>query len=343
MRNPNGYGSVYKLSGNRRRPWAVRITAGWERDKDNPDALGKQQYKMLGYYKTRPEAVLALAEYNNDPYDLDSNKITFEELFERWKKQEYPVLSYDAKKTYNSAYRHCDSLKQMKFRQIRPTHLQKAVEDCPKGYATKKKMRFLFGKLYKYAISNDLATKNYAPFVQLGKVTKEKRVIFTKNEILEIKELAKEDEFYELVLILLYTGMRITELLTLERKNVYLDEKYAIGGIKTEAGIDRIIPLHEVVIPLLAKRIDPDKKYVVRGVINSSLPYATFNKDWRKRPLLAKHKTHDTRHTFISMLHSADVQEITIKMIVGHAQKDVTGQVYVHKMLPELLDAVNKI
>ena len=85
MRNPNGYGSFYKLSGNRRRPWAVRITTGWERDKNNPDSLGKQKYKILGYYKTRPEAVLALAEYNNEPYDLDSNKITFEELFEKWK------------------------------------------------------------------------------------------------------------------------------------------------------------------------------------------------------------------------------------------------------------------
>ena len=28
MKLPNGYGSVYKLSGNRRKPWAARVTAG---------------------------------------------------------------------------------------------------------------------------------------------------------------------------------------------------------------------------------------------------------------------------------------------------------------------------
>lgn len=30
MRLPNGYGSVYKLSGNRRNPYAARITIDWE-------------------------------------------------------------------------------------------------------------------------------------------------------------------------------------------------------------------------------------------------------------------------------------------------------------------------
>lgn len=343
LKNANGYGSVFKLSGNRRRPWVARITVGWERDAENPDSMGKQKFKVLGYYKTRPDAVRALAEYNNEPYDLDANKITFEELFERWKENEYPVLSYDAKKTYNSAYLHCDSLKRLRFREIKPTHLQAAVQSCPKGFATKKKMKFLFGKLYKFAIDNDLASKNYASSVQLGKATKEKRIIFTKNELAEIKALAAEDDFYELVLILLYTGMRIKELLLLETKNVFLAERYAIGGLKTEAGTDRLIPLHDVVVPLLAKRIEPGQKYVLKGKVNPSMPYVTFNKEWRKRPLLAAHKTHDTRHTFISMLHSADIQEITIKLIVGHAQKDVTGQVYVHKALPELLEAVSKI
>ena len=38
MRNPNGYGSVVKLSGKRRKPFAVRITIGWDNN-------GKQKYK----------------------------------------------------------------------------------------------------------------------------------------------------------------------------------------------------------------------------------------------------------------------------------------------------------
>ena len=336
IKNPNGYGSVYKLSGNRRKPWAVRLTVG-----RSPE--GKQIYKMLGYYKTRKDANIALADYNHEPYNLDANNITFIELFEKWKAAEYPHFSHDSIKMYNSAIIHCESLYKMRFNAIRTNHLQAAVDACPRGFATKKKMRFLFGKLYQYAMSNDLSTKSYSQFVKVGTKETDERVIFTKHEVLEMFELAKHDEYYELVLILLYTGMRIRELLTLERKNVFIHDKYAIGGLKTKAGKNRIIPLHNSILPLVAKRMEHSGKYLVKGKVNEEMPYTSFNKEWRKRPLLSGHKTHDTRHTLISNLHSAEVPEITIKLIVGHAQKDVTGQVYIHKMLPELLEAINRL
>ena len=32
MKNPNGYGSVFKLTGNRRKPWCARVTVGWTDD-----------------------------------------------------------------------------------------------------------------------------------------------------------------------------------------------------------------------------------------------------------------------------------------------------------------------
>ena len=79
MKLPNGYGSVYKLPGNRRKPWAVRITVSRKEDKD-----GKihWKYKYLGYYETQSEALVALAHYNENPYDMDANKTTFAEVFE---------------------------------------------------------------------------------------------------------------------------------------------------------------------------------------------------------------------------------------------------------------------
>ena len=63
MRLPNGYGSVYKLSGNRRKPYIARRTIGWD---DN----GKQLYANIGYYRTRAEALQALAAFNDNPYDF---------------------------------------------------------------------------------------------------------------------------------------------------------------------------------------------------------------------------------------------------------------------------------
>ena len=67
MRLPNGYGGVVKLSGNRRRPYAARITTGWHIN----DITGKriQNYQILGYAPTRSEALQILARYNNYPID----------------------------------------------------------------------------------------------------------------------------------------------------------------------------------------------------------------------------------------------------------------------------------
>ena len=67
MRNPNGYGSAVKLSGNRRNPYAARKTKGW-------DDRGYPIYDTIGYYPTREAGMIALAEYNRNPYDINAAK-----------------------------------------------------------------------------------------------------------------------------------------------------------------------------------------------------------------------------------------------------------------------------
>lgn len=56
-----------------------------------------------------------------------------------------------------------------------------------------------------------------------------------------------------------------------------------------------------------------------------------------------EHRPHDTRHTCISLLTSAGVDERVIKKIVGHKGQGVTETVYTHFEIDKLLDAINKI
>ena len=79
MKLPNKYGSVYKLSGKRRKPWAVRKTVGWKQISEKMRSY--PIYEFIGYYATRTEALQALADYNENPYDLHFNTITFEEVY----------------------------------------------------------------------------------------------------------------------------------------------------------------------------------------------------------------------------------------------------------------------
>lgn len=97
MKNPNGYGSVFKLGGNRRRPWCARVTIGWTDE-------GKQKYKNIRYYEEREEAMIVLAQYNCDPYDLDNNRITFAEIYEKWSEEKFPKLSHSVIKSYKTAF-----------------------------------------------------------------------------------------------------------------------------------------------------------------------------------------------------------------------------------------------
>jgi hypothetical protein len=74
MRNPNGFGNVSKLSGNRRKPWRVRKTDGWE----IVNGTVKQKFINIGCYETQAEALLALAKYNESPYNMEKSKITLQ-------------------------------------------------------------------------------------------------------------------------------------------------------------------------------------------------------------------------------------------------------------------------
>ena len=58
MKLPNGYGSVYKLSGNRRNPWVACVTIGYNKETRN------QERRVIGYFPNKPKALNALADYN---------------------------------------------------------------------------------------------------------------------------------------------------------------------------------------------------------------------------------------------------------------------------------------
>ena len=78
-RRPNGSGTVVKLSGKRKKPFQVRVNT-------RLDDRGYPVYDVLGNYPDRVAANIALAEYNKSPYDVNSRKQTFEQIFANWYK-----------------------------------------------------------------------------------------------------------------------------------------------------------------------------------------------------------------------------------------------------------------
>lgn len=103
MKLPNGYGSVKKLSGNRRRPYMVKITTGWEIDPVTEKK--KQKYAVIGYAETKKEGLQMLAEYHQNPFDANASRTTFQDIYDLWSKEKYPTISKSNVNGYTASYR----------------------------------------------------------------------------------------------------------------------------------------------------------------------------------------------------------------------------------------------
>lgn len=345
MKNPNGYGSVIKLSGKRRRPYMARVTVGFDINIETGKAI--QKYKPIGYYKSRPEAMIALAEYNKDPYDIDAKKITFAEIYKRWKKEKFKGNEEGSSfRGYRSAYDRSEPLYNMIFIDVRKTHMQTIIDNMDLSHSAKRMNKTLYKQLYKFANENDITDKNYADYVTIEKNDDESdREPFLDSEIKKMQDNLNEHKDIDMALIMIYTGLRPSEMLSIEINNIYLDARYLIAGMKTEAGKNRIIPINKKIQPLIEKRMDEGNKYLFLNTLGNQLKYNVFRPDFLNlmEELKMKHKPHDCRHTFATLMDNADANKLSIKKIMGHASQDVTDKVYTHKSISELLKAVDLI
>lgn len=336
FRHENGFGSIVKLSGNRRKPFAVRITTGW---KD-----GKQVRKYLGYYKSEAEALLALAEYHKSGYDIDLSKLTLGEVYDRWITRLEPKVSKNVLNSHNMAKMRFERMANVPITKIKTDQLQDwmdNIDDLSPG--SKKRLKSTMIQIWKYAISNDIVTNNYAENIEINEKVEKTGKVFTENEIKVLWDNV-DNPTAQWILILMYTGMRIGELLELTADKIYLDKHYMVGGLKSEAGIDRVIPIHDAILPLVTKQLGK-AKHLMRDEKGRKLSYAKALNQFKMYMLEHKweHLPHDTRKTAVSMMHSAGIPMEVIRVIVGHSGKGVTEKVYLYKTPYELVEAVNKV
>lgn len=340
MRLPNGFGTVYKLSGKRRNPFIARKTIGWSDE-------GKQMYKTIGCYPNRKEALQALTDYNINPYAIESSTITFKGIFELWSNKKYEDISRSAVNGYNAAFDTSSSLHDMKFINIRTIHLQKVIDTCGKGYDTLRKIRVLFNQLFEYAMKNDIVSKDYSDYITIGKKTStSSRKPFTKKEIDRLFDISSNLQYVDTILIMIFTGMRIGELLILKEDNIDLYNETITGGIKTDAGKDRLIPINKKILPFIIKRINEGNEYLISNDQGKQMKYSNYYRE-KFTPIMEQlnmdHKPHDARHTFATLMSNSDANKTSIKKLIGHSSYATTEKIYTHKDIEELRKAIELI
>lgn len=164
MRKPNGYGSIKKLSGNRRRPFVFVISVE-----------GKQ--KPVQYFTTQVEAEIFQADYNKLHFhrSLPAHQITLAELYHRWLPAHTANTnpSQSTLDSYTNSFKHLVPLHYEPIQNLKYADYQKILDSMRKSglsYSSLKKVRSLISLLEKYAVKIELINKCYAPLLSIGKI-----------------------------------------------------------------------------------------------------------------------------------------------------------------------------
>ncbi len=367
-RLPNGFGQISEIKNrNLRNPFRAMVTVG-----KTPE--GRPICKPLkpeSYFPTYNDAYQALVEYNKNPYDL-SPSITLQDLYDRW----YPEYEKTVKSTkaVTLAWAYCSAIYKMRVKDIRARHIKSCMEE---GVAVvrgeeqhpsasiKNQIKYMFNLMLDYALEYELVDRNYSRTFNLTEDTikeiqsvKKKHIAFSDEEMDLLWANINSKQGVDILLIQCYSGWRPQELCLLELKDVDLENWTFRGGIKTEAGENRIVPIHSRIQNLVLKRYqeaealgspclfnwaDPDN----RNKKNIKLTYSRYNSAFvRIRDELnlnPNHRPHDGRTHFVTMAKRYGVDEYAIKYMVGHKISDITEKVYTRREFDWLREEIEKI
>ncbi len=273
MKNPNGYGSIAKLSGNRRKPYIIRKTTGYN-DKGYPI------YKIIGYTTTKEEALQLLANYNHSPYDVNLHKLTAQELFQMFAQQEFNKMASPSVQSLKAAWKHCKIIYTLKYKDLKAFHMQECIDKCPRSYSSKNSIKTLFTNLDKFAMKLDIIYKCNSQLISAPSAPETTKQPFTLEEVEKLWTISKQD-WVDSILILIYMGWRISELLSIKSTDIDLINNTIIGGTKTKSGKNRIVPIHSRILPFIQNRVQQNNTYLF-GNTDKACNKITYYRIWYK-------------------------------------------------------------
>lgn len=324
----NATGSIYKLPGNRKRPWQARKSG-----------------KSIGTFPTRAEAQKALERLTDTPVNDLFNK-TFAQVYKLWKEEHCRGIDPKTAAGYALAFSHCPQLHDQKIRQLIRSDYQAALialEQRGMSKSSVSKLRTLLNQVAQYAMDNDITVRNPAQELEVTAQQKSQRYVFTDEEIARIA--ASTTQAAQVALILIACGCRPNELFTVPLSNCAKD--HFIWGSKTEKGKNRVIPIGPIGLEayqaMRHTAITNGEEKLIGGYPGNKTPENFRRREWQE--LMAEIGVETTpyscRHTFITKSIRSGVDLMTLESIVGHVDKETT-KIYTHLRASDLVTAVQK-
>ena len=320
---------------------------------------------QIGTYLSKKEAREALDLYNKHP--TAKFNFTLSDVYEDWKKIAFQDISKQTQTSWTTSWEKikactAPALTDRYMREITTGELRQlldyyanerteydkdgeiiTVDALSKSYITK--IKALLTQLFNHAVENNIVDRNYAALVKIPKMESGKRRPMTDVEFAKLEKGWAAVPGGDACLVLCYTGFRVTEFCQLTKFSYDPVNKTLRGGIKTEAGTDRVVPVHSKIQPII------DRWYKeCKGPLYARPDGKPYNKDtfargvWKpcmqSLGLPDDLKPHSARHTFGTKMAAAGARPEDIQRILGHADYSMTANTYITQDVATLKSAV---
>lgn len=331
----NGSGTIYKMPGNRAKPWGA-----------------KRNNIFIGSFKTYAEAQKAL-ERTTDADINDKYNLTFAQIYELWRPVHAREVSKNQMACYVTAFNQSAVLHSQKFRTLRKSDFESVIlgmEEANMSKSSCEKVKQLFGQLSKWAMDEGIVNQNHAKNVKTTAEQKSVRKAFTEDQIKAIQQATSRAR--PIALVLIASGARTIELFNVTLDNCYDD--YFIAGSKTKKGRPvklRVIPISEVgkaaYRELLQAARESGKTRLIDGYSGNRSSVNFQKRDFKE--LMAEIGADDDmtpyscRHTFSTRAVKAGVSPAMLSRMMGHEDIKTADKHYTHLDAEDILREMSKI
>lgn len=342
----HGQGSVTVNKNCTKTPYYARVSIGGKRI-------------SVGYYSTIKEANQAIAEYlaNNTVEVSPRVDWTLQQFYDTWSERIFPTITKSGINAHKASWKYMDDIYNHKMRDLKTSNYQACIDKAVangKSRAVCEKIRNLTSLLCQEAMRDDVIDKNYARLLELPKSDKKEKDIFSPQEI-ELLVSHDQDIEAKILLILIYTGLRIGEFLSLRPCDVDTENWVLVGGSKTEAGRNRTVPILPNIRQYFTYLINETSSSEEK-LVNMRYEYYRdkyFFEYLIKLGILTKSEVdvggkprltpHCARHTFASLARKSGMDKDILTRIIGHTDYATTDENYVTIDSEMLNEEMNKI
>ena len=319
---------------------------------------------LIGCFCKKSEAREALDEWIKHP--TEKINYTLEDVYKDWSPAAFDSISAQTKTNYETCWQKIKafgdpSIAKKQIKEITTGELRAIlkfyseprigedgteIKGLSKSYISK--MKALLTQLYRHAVENNIVDRNYAELVKLPKMEDGEKRAFSDTEFAALEKGYSAIPGGDAVYALCYLGFRVSEFCELTVFSYDSKNKTITGGMKTEAGKNRVVPIHKKIQPIVERWASQNGEVLYCDDLGKPYNKDSFRKKVWKPVMEALGlpddlTPHSARHTCATLLAAGGARPEDIQRILGHSDYSVTANTYINQDVSALTAAIEKM